>query len=113
MCVWVFIYIIIRIAPLIPSLCQTNRHHFVILSKANIISHTHTIEYIMKRSEIKGVCQFMPKNAPMSYSNNVLMGDGGALLSKLNRYEQNNTAPLFAKKWPMRELFFIRRGCQL
>tara|TARA_R110002110_G_scaffold307822_1_gene521547 strand:+ start:3014 stop:3229 length:216 start_codon:yes stop_codon:yes gene_type:complete len=36
---------------------------------------------------VRGVCQFMPKGTPMSYSNNVLMGKGAVILSILNRYE--------------------------
>ena len=34
-----------------------------------------------------GVRQFVPKNAPMSYSHNALMGNGGLILSILNRYD--------------------------
>ena len=49
-----------------------------------IYPHTHII---MKRSDFTGVRQIMPSFAPMSYSHNALMGNGGALLSKLNRYE--------------------------
>ena len=40
----------------------------------------------------------MPKNAPMSYSNNVLMSNGGAILTKLNRYESFEVVPVNTKK---------------
>jgi len=45
----------------------------------------------------RGVGHIVPNYAPMSYSHNALMGSGGALLSKLNRYDcfEVGGAPVF------------------